>query len=68
MMSPDLLWLRPLEGACLAKNGRHGEALEILREIEQIRTMDYVDAYHVRAALRRARTTERGFRGTRACP
>ena len=47
MMSPDLLWLRPLEGACLAKNGRHGEALEILREIEQIRTMDYVDAYHV---------------------
>ena len=47
MMSPDLLWLRPLEATCLARNGRQREAARILEEIEKMRTTDYVDAYHV---------------------
>lgn len=50
MMSPDLLWLRTLEAKCLAKNGRQSEARQILREIEKIRTTDYVDAYHLALA------------------
>jgi tetratricopeptide (TPR) repeat protein len=47
MMSPDLLWLRPLEATCLARNGRQREAYKILGEIEKIRATDYVDAYHI---------------------
>ena len=45
MMSPGLTWLRALEAVCLSKAGRRDEASEIVREIEQIRSTEYVDAY-----------------------
>lgn len=47
VMSPGLIWLRLLEGTCLAKNGRFDEAREILREIEQIRATEYIEAYYM---------------------
>lgn len=46
-MSPDLPWLKALEGTCLADNGRAGEASKILAELIQIRASTYVDAYYV---------------------
>jgi tetratricopeptide (TPR) repeat protein len=46
-VSPDLLWLGALEGACLARNGREQEARAILAQLDQIRARDYVDAYYV---------------------
>jgi Flp pilus assembly protein TadD len=52
-MSPDLPWLRALQGAVLAKLGRTAEARAILDELETLRQTDYVDAYHM-AILRRA--------------
>jgi tetratricopeptide (TPR) repeat protein len=54
LMSPDLAWLRGLEGACLAQMGRVREAWAILEELEHIRGSEYVDAYFLailRAAL-----------------
>ena len=55
LMSPDLNWLRGLEGTCLARMGRTREAWAILEELEHIRGTEYVDAYFMailRAALR----------------
>jgi len=43
-ISPDLTWLRALEGTCLARQQRDAEALAILRELEQLRPAEYVDA------------------------
>src|SRR5712691_1297791 len=43
--SPDLPWLRALEGAALARLGRNTEALEILEELEHLREVEYLDAY-----------------------
>ena len=54
LMSPDLTWLRGLEGTCLASMGRTTEAWAILEELEHIRRTEYVDAYYMailRAAL-----------------
>jgi tetratricopeptide (TPR) repeat protein len=54
LMSPDLAWLRGLEGTCLANMGRRREAWAILEELEHIRGTEYVDAYFIailRAAL-----------------
>lgn len=45
IMSPDLPWLRAVEGACLAKHGRRKEATSILAELNQTRKTQYVDAY-----------------------
>ena len=45
-MSPDLPWLRALEGTCLAKMGRTAEAREILDELEHLRRSEYVDAFY----------------------
>jgi len=45
VMSPDLLWLRALEGSCLAKQRRVAEARAILDAIEALRRTEYVDAY-----------------------
>jgi DNA-binding winged helix-turn-helix (wHTH) protein len=53
VMSPDLPWLRALEGTCLAKMGRAAEAHEILDELEHLRRSEYVDAYYA-AVLRQA--------------
>ena len=53
VMSPDLPWLRALEGTCLAKMGRAAEANTILAELDQLRRSEYVDAYYM-AIFRRA--------------
>ena len=53
IMSGDLPWMRALEGTCLAKLGRTGDAHAILDEIEHRRETDYADALHM-AVLRRA--------------
>lgn len=53
VMSPDLPWLRALEGTCLAKMGRDAEAAAILAELDELRRSEYVDAYYM-AVLRRA--------------
>jgi DNA-binding winged helix-turn-helix (wHTH) protein/Flp pilus assembly protein TadD len=58
IIAPDVLWLRALEGACLAALGRRDEAQTILVGLEARRHSEYVDAYHMallRAALRRPR-------------
>jgi tetratricopeptide (TPR) repeat protein len=44
-MAPDLPWLRAYEGACLARSGRHTEALSILRALQNLCGSEYVDAY-----------------------
>jgi tetratricopeptide (TPR) repeat protein len=46
-LSPDVPWLRALEAACLANLGQTAEALRILEELEQIRCVEYVDAYYM---------------------
>jgi DNA-binding winged helix-turn-helix (wHTH) protein/tetratricopeptide (TPR) repeat protein len=43
--SPDLPWLRALEGACLAKMGRVDQAAALLEELEWRRHAEYIDAY-----------------------
>ena len=45
LTSPDLPWLRALEGTCLVKMGRHGEAAAILQELERRRRSEFVDPY-----------------------
>lgn len=47
IMFPGLLWLRPLEAACLARHGRKIEACEILTDLENIRANEYIDAYYM---------------------
>lgn len=51
IMSPDLPWLRAVEGACLAREGRLKEAMCILPELTQIRKAQYVDAYFMAVLL-----------------
>jgi hypothetical protein len=46
-MSPDLPWLRALEGGCLARHGRQAEASAILDDLQRIRKTEYVDAYYI---------------------
>lgn len=53
VMSPDLPWLRALEGRCLALMGRETEALAALEELEHLRRSEYIDAYYM-AVLRQA--------------
>lgn len=47
VVSPDLLWLRAMEGSCLAKSGRRKEALALLAELQKLRATEYVDPYHL---------------------
>ncbi|HLG55948.1 MAG TPA: tetratricopeptide repeat protein [Vicinamibacterales bacterium] len=47
VMSPDLPWMRALEGRCLAKLDRLPEARTILEALDELRRSDYVDAYHM---------------------
>jgi tetratricopeptide (TPR) repeat protein len=51
VLSPDLLWLRPLEGVCLVKNKNRREAGEILDELQELRATEYVDAYFMALLL-----------------
>jgi DNA-binding winged helix-turn-helix (wHTH) protein/tetratricopeptide (TPR) repeat protein len=53
IISPDLPWLRALEGACQAMRGHHGEARAMLEGLEVLRRAEYVDAYYM-AVLRNA--------------
>jgi DNA-binding winged helix-turn-helix (wHTH) protein/tetratricopeptide (TPR) repeat protein len=54
IISPDVPWLRALEGACQAMLGRRRDARAMLEGLEVLRRSEYVDAYHTalfRAAL-----------------
>jgi DNA-binding winged helix-turn-helix (wHTH) protein/Flp pilus assembly protein TadD len=53
LMSPDLPWLRALEGASLAQLGRSAEASAIVDSIVELRRTEYVDAFFM-AVLRLA--------------
>jgi DNA-binding winged helix-turn-helix (wHTH) protein/Flp pilus assembly protein TadD len=46
-MSPDLPWVRTLEGATLARLGRGDAARDVLRDLERLRRREYVDACHM---------------------
>lgn len=68
VMCPDVPWLRALEGVCLAKHGRRGEAAGILAELEQLRQSEYVDAYFMALLLDALRDRNQAFRELeRAC-
>jgi DNA-binding winged helix-turn-helix (wHTH) protein/tetratricopeptide (TPR) repeat protein len=45
LLCPDLPWLRALEAICLVNAGRREETLAILRQLEDLRATEYVDAY-----------------------
>jgi DNA-binding winged helix-turn-helix (wHTH) protein len=47
IVSPDLLWLRAMEGSCLAKSGCHEQAVALRQELQDLRTREYVDPYHL---------------------
>jgi DNA-binding winged helix-turn-helix (wHTH) protein len=49
MMSPDLPWMRALEGICLVKMGRQADACAILNALESLRQEEYVDAFFLAA-------------------
>ena len=53
VLSPDLPWLRPLEAACLTRQGHEREAAASFRQLQQSRATEYVDAYYM-ALLRDA--------------
>jgi DNA-binding winged helix-turn-helix (wHTH) protein/tetratricopeptide (TPR) repeat protein len=53
IISPDLPWLRALDGACQAIRGRRGAAATMLEGLEVLRHTEYVDAYYM-AVLRGA--------------
>jgi tetratricopeptide (TPR) repeat protein len=53
VICPDLPWLRALEGTCLGRSGRRTTALEIVKELEQRQSTEYVDGYYM-ALLRDA--------------
>ncbi len=53
IVSPDVPWLRALEGACQAILGRRGDARAMLEGLEALRRTEYVDAYYM-AAFRAA--------------
>ena len=58
VMSPDVPWLRALEGACQARLGRTNDSRAILEGLEALRRTEYVDAYHMaifRCALGRGK-------------
>lgn len=51
VISPDLPWLRAVEGACFARNGRRIDAELILDELVRLRANEYVDAYFLALLL-----------------
>jgi tetratricopeptide (TPR) repeat protein len=53
IISPDVPWLRALEGACQAELGRRSDARAMVEGLEALRRSEYVDAYYM-AALRLA--------------
>jgi len=47
IVSPDVPWLRALEGACQAMLGRRRDARAMLEGLEALRRSEYVDAYYM---------------------
>lgn len=47
IISPDVPWLRALEGACQAVLGRRSDARAMLEGLEALRRSEYVDAYYM---------------------
>jgi tetratricopeptide (TPR) repeat protein len=47
ILSPDVLWLRALEGSCQALLGRRRDARAMLEGLEAIRKSQYVDPYYM---------------------
>jgi DNA-binding winged helix-turn-helix (wHTH) protein/tetratricopeptide (TPR) repeat protein len=47
IISPDVPWLRALEGACQAMLGRQSDARAMLEGLEALRRSEYVDAYYM---------------------
>jgi len=60
-MLPGLIWLRLLEAACLCKCGRESEATKILKEVERLRTTEYVDAYYLALLYDRLGMRDKAF-------
>ena len=46
-IAPDIPWIKAHEARCLARQGRPGEASEILSQLQRKRQDEYVDAYHL---------------------
>lgn len=44
-IAPDIPWIKAHEARCLARQGRSGEALDILSQLQLKRQDEYVDAY-----------------------
>jgi DNA-binding winged helix-turn-helix (wHTH) protein/Flp pilus assembly protein TadD len=49
IISPDVPWLRALEGACQAELGRRSDARAMVEGLEALRRSEYVDAYYMAA-------------------
>jgi tetratricopeptide (TPR) repeat protein len=47
LMSPDLPWIRALEGTCLAKLDRRADADTVLEELQALRRTEFVDALYM---------------------
>jgi len=47
ILSPDLPWLRALEGTCQAMLGRRSDARAMLEGLEALRRTQYIDAYYM---------------------
>ncbi|PWU09913.1 MAG: hypothetical protein C5B51_05310 [Terriglobia bacterium] len=62
LLSPDLPWVRALEGACMARNGRRPQALRILDELQRLRAAEYVDAYYLALLLDAIGDRDEAFR------
>jgi tetratricopeptide (TPR) repeat protein len=45
VLCPDLPWLRALEAICLVNSGHRAEGAAIFEQLEQLRNIEYVDAY-----------------------
>jgi tetratricopeptide (TPR) repeat protein len=46
-IAPDVPWIRAAEARCLARQGRSGEALKILAQLQRNRHAEYLDANHL---------------------
>jgi len=61
MMSPGLTWLHVLEMACLYRIGRKSEAAQTIKQIEELRKTEYVDAYCLALAYDAFGARDRAF-------
>jgi tetratricopeptide (TPR) repeat protein len=67
-LSPEIHSLRALEAASLARHGRREEAAVILEQLDQIRRVEYLDAYYMALLLDALGDRNRAFQELeRAC-